>query len=131
MSVQGIEKSKSMVEESQSNDSDTFLLSARRYSTSSVRKTSERDFVSIYDSNSSCGAKACPLQWWRTHSEWSNLQTLARRMLTAQATSVACEFLFSVCGYMEGKRRQRLKPENMRKLVLLNRWKRFRMKYPL
>ena len=73
MSVQGIEKSKSMVEESQSNDSDTFLLSARRYSTSSVRKTSERDFVSIYDSNSSCGAKACPLQWWRTHSEWSNL----------------------------------------------------------
>lgn len=60
------------------------------------------------------------LDWWSNHGrEFPNLQILAKKYLTACATSVASERLFSLAGHVVSKRRSSLKPQMVNMLVSL------------
>jgi zinc finger BED domain-containing protein 1 (E3 SUMO-protein ligase ZBED1) len=64
-----------------------------------------------------------PLQWWKLHEDkYPVLAKLARKYLASTATTVPCERLFSVSGYIVNKKRASLEPTNVDKLVCLSNW---------
>ncbi|XP_051797253.1 E3 SUMO-protein ligase ZBED1-like [Acanthochromis polyacanthus] len=65
----------------------------------------------------------CPLRWWSSHAgAHEKLAPLARKYLSAPATSVPCERLFSVAGHVVNKKRAALLSENVNKSVCLSDW---------
>jgi len=78
------------------------------------------DQLSRYLTNPRISCKEDPLKWWQTYqTEFPLLAQLAKRYLAYQATSVACERVFSHAGYLVSKRRTRLTPESVETLVFL------------
>jgi zinc finger BED domain-containing protein 1 (E3 SUMO-protein ligase ZBED1) len=64
-----------------------------------------------------------PLQWWKLQEDkYPALAKLARKYLGSPATTVPCERLFSVSGYVVNKKRASLEPANVNKLVCLSNW---------
>ena len=64
-----------------------------------------------------------PLQWWKLNEHrYPKLSFLAKTILCIQATSVPCERLFSLAGYIVNKTRSSLEPNNVNKLVCLRSW---------
>lgn len=62
-----------------------------------------------------------PLQFWKKNKDnWPQLHNLALKYLTAQATSVPSERLFSKAGSIITEKRNRLKPKNVNMLCLLS-----------
>jgi hypothetical protein len=60
------------------------------------------------------------LQWWKAHkTELPMLSAISRYVLSACATSVASERLFSLSGHVVSKRRNALKPTLVNQLVFL------------
>ncbi|KAK7896627.1 hypothetical protein WMY93_021952 [Mugilogobius chulae] len=65
----------------------------------------------------------CPLQWWYSHSvAYEKLSSLGLKYLASPATSVPCERLFNLAGYIVQKKRVVLLPENVTKLICLSDW---------
>ncbi len=60
-----------------------------------------------------------PLAWWKLNStRFPHLARLAKKYLALPATSAAAERLFSKCGLVLSKLRNRLAPESLELLVL-------------
>ena len=63
------------------------------------------------------------LKWWAgNNGRFPYLPLIARELLSAPATSVPCERLFSHSGYSICKERSSLKAENAEHLICLNNW---------
>lgn len=63
-----------------------------------------------------------PLKWWKVNANrFPKLAPLAQRYLSAPATSVASERLFSTAGHILDSRRTRLSPQKAEQLIFLNR----------
>ncbi|TWW53090.1 hypothetical protein D4764_0012630 [Takifugu flavidus] len=59
-----------------------------------------------------------PLVYWTTNkARYPNLYHLANQYLATPASSVACERVFSKAGEMVSKKRNRLKPSTVEKLL--------------
>jgi hypothetical protein len=70
-----------------------------------------------------CDEKADPLLWWQAHQqEFPKLSLMARDYLCIQATSVACEQLFSVAANTITKTQNRLDPETVRATLCTKSW---------
>lgn len=62
-----------------------------------------------------------PLLWWRERrAKYPILARMARRFLCMQATSVACERVWSTAGNVLTARRTGLSPKNLESLVLIH-----------
>lgn len=62
-----------------------------------------------------------PLLWWKYNEKiYPAVSQLANKYLTAVATSVPCERLFSEAGQVITKRRNRLSPDRVNQLLFLN-----------
>lgn len=62
-----------------------------------------------------------PLMWWRMHSaEYPILSTLARKYLAIPATSAPAERVFSIAGDVVSKKRNRLKPDIVDKIIFVH-----------
>ena len=62
-----------------------------------------------------------PLKWWKTReSVYPNLSKIAKKYLGIVATSVPSERVFSKAGQVVTERRNRLKANNVQKLIFLN-----------
>ncbi|TWW69508.1 hypothetical protein D4764_18G0003140 [Takifugu flavidus] len=63
-----------------------------------------------------------PLVYWTTNkARYPNLYHLANQYLATPASSVPCERVFSKAGEMVSKKRNRLKPSTVEKLLFLNK----------
>ncbi|XP_030011319.1 zinc finger BED domain-containing protein 1-like [Sphaeramia orbicularis] len=63
-----------------------------------------------------------PLEYWHTQKHvYPHLYHLALRFLCSPASSVPCERVFSKAGEVISKRRNRLKPETVKKVLFLNK----------
>lgn len=63
-----------------------------------------------------------PLDYWELHRHvYPNLYKLAITFLCTPASSVPCERVFSKAGEILSKKRNRLKPNTLEKLVFLNK----------
>lgn len=66
--------------------------------------------------------KLDPIDWWRVNAHrFPILAAIARRFLSAPATSVASEQLFSVANVVFDPRRSRLSAVKAEQLIFLNR----------
>ena len=64
-----------------------------------------------------------PLTWWRLHQQlYPKLAVLAQKYLSPPATTVPCERLFSLAGFIADKRRAALLPESLNMLLCLKNW---------
>jgi hypothetical protein len=63
--------------------------------------------------------RADPLLYWK-NSKHVVLANLARTYLTANASSVPCEAMFSITGMMLNGRRSSLAPQNFNRLIFLH-----------
>ena len=63
--------------------------------------------------------RADPLLYWR-NSKYLILASLARTYLTASASSIPCEAMFSITGMMLNGRRSSLAPHAFNKLIFLH-----------
>lgn len=63
-----------------------------------------------------------PLFWKLNEAKYPELSKLARRILNIQATSVACERIFSRAGLVDEPLRSQLSDESFRSNMLLNAW---------
>ncbi|XP_068179073.1 E3 SUMO-protein ligase ZBED1-like [Antennarius striatus] len=62
-----------------------------------------------------------PLMYWKGHKrQYPHLYTLSRTWLCSPASSVPCEQVFSKAGEILSKRRNRLNPRTLEKLLFLN-----------
>lgn len=65
--------------------------------------------------------KICPFTWWKINvSTFPTLAKLAQKYLSAPASSVYSERLFSEAGLIYEKKRNRLKPKNAETLLFLH-----------
>ena len=65
---------------------------------------------------------ACALAWWKSKSAvYPNVSCLAKQILCVPGTSVPSERVFSTVGYCSDKRRSSLSPENLDKMIFLNK----------
>ncbi|XP_055082535.1 E3 SUMO-protein ligase ZBED1-like isoform X2 [Periophthalmus magnuspinnatus] len=63
-----------------------------------------------------------PLKYWESHKiQYPNLWRLAQKYLCIPASSVPCERIFSKAGELVSRRRCRLKPSTVEKLLFLNK----------
>ncbi|XP_077399284.1 zinc finger BED domain-containing protein 4-like [Vanacampus margaritifer] len=63
-----------------------------------------------------------PLQYWQTQRlNYPNLYKLAMKCLCTPSSSVPCERVFSKAGEIVSKRRNRLRPNMLKKLMFLNK----------
>ena len=77
--------------------------------------------LATYKQEALVGMQEDPLQWWQTNRHrFPRLAALARRYLSAPATSVDSERTFSVSGSICSEKRSRLSPERLEHLVFLN-----------
>lgn len=61
------------------------------------------------------------LEWWRSHEQFYPLiKNIARKYLSVPASSVSIERVFSLCGNLVNKKRCRLSPNNVDRLVFIN-----------
>lgn len=61
-----------------------------------------------------------PIKYWEEHP-CVELREIALKYLPIPGTSVASEALFSAAGYTATNRRNRLSPENLEKILFLNK----------
>ena len=74
-------------------------------------------------------SKKDPLVWWKDQRlVFPSLSILAAKFLATPATSVPSERVFSLAGYRVNKQRSSLAPENVDKLIFLN--KNYKLKVP-
>ena len=67
-------------------------------------------------------------EWWRTMVQnFRYLKKMAREYLTAPATSVSSERLFSLAGNVITKKRNRMNPETSKTIMCLNSWLDFKL----
>ena len=60
--------------------------------------------------------------WWKINeARYPNIAKLAKSMLCVPATSTAAERVFSAAGITVSKRRSCLKPENIDRILFLNK----------
>ena len=63
-----------------------------------------------------------PLIWWKEHEiKFPSLASLAKKYLVPQATSVPAERLFSTAGNILTKKRNKLSPDHLNKLIFINK----------
>ena len=61
-----------------------------------------------------------PLIWWKSRAScYKYLSSLAQKVLSVVATSVASERIFSTAGNIINEKRSRIKPDNVNKLIFL------------
>ena len=63
------------------------------------------------------------LQWWKTHeASLPNMSLMAKDFLSVQSSSASSERMFSVCGNLLTKQRNRLSAKKLRISVCLKSW---------
>ena len=63
-----------------------------------------------------------PLHWWKNNSfKYTYLSRVAKRLLCVPASSVPSERIFSLAGIVLAKQRANLAPENVDKILFLNK----------
>lgn len=78
--------------------------------------------VHAYLSEPNILRKADPLTYWeKQKAVYPNLYALAVTFLCTPASSVPCERLFSKAGELLCKKRNRLSPKTLEKLIFLNK----------
>ena len=90
--------------EDEDSDGDVFAI-VTQYLSSNEKPTDEE--------------RADPLLYWR-NSKFLVLASLARTYLTASASSVPCEAMFSITGMMSNGRRSSLVPHTFNRLIFLH-----------
>ena len=81
-----------------------------------------RNEVALYASGPTIDRHQSPLLWWRKNSgTYPRLAILARKYLSAPASSVYSEILFSTAGNVYEDKRSRLLPVHGEMLTFLNR----------
>ena len=89
----------------------------------SEEETPVDNAVERYKVEPSASLDQCPLKWWPEHTAiHGKMAHIARKYLGTPATTVLCESLFSLAGYIVQKRRSSLSPENGNKLICLSDW---------
>lgn len=79
--------------------------------------------VERYKAEPELDQDACPLQWWISHkASHPTVAKLAAKFLSAPATTVPCERLFSAAGHILDKKRASLSSSNLNKLLCLHNW---------
>ncbi|KAK0140929.1 Zinc finger BED domain-containing protein 1 [Merluccius polli] len=98
---------------------DTSVMEARRSQNVTADATVE---VQRYLSEPNIGRLENPLGYWeRQKLLYPNLHKLALAFLCTPASSVPCERVFSKAGEVVSKKRNRLKPKTVEKLLFLNK----------
>jgi hypothetical protein len=83
----------------------------------------EKDKLEKYLLQPPCGMDVYPLDWWKANeSTYPTLALMARDYLAAQATSVACERIFSAGRDLITPTRCRLSQERVSRMMLLKHW---------
>lgn len=78
--------------------------------------------VQRYLSEPNIGRHENPLEYWeRQKLVYPNLYNLSLAFLCTPASSVPCERIFSKAGEVVSKKRNRLKPKTVEKLLFLNK----------
>ena len=81
------------------------------------------DEISLYRREMCLDMDSDPLQWWQKHQNlYPKLAILAKKYLGTPATTVPCERLFSIAGFIADKRRAALLPESLNVLLCLKDW---------
>ena len=81
-----------------------------------------RDEIIRYMTTDRVSGKTDPLAWWEVKQMlFPSPSCLAVRFLSTPATSVPSERVFSAAGYTVNKQRSSLSPENVDKLIFLNK----------
>ena len=81
-----------------------------------------RDEIIRYMTTDRVSGKTDPLAWWEVKQMlFPSLSCLTVRFLSTPATSVPGERVFSAAGYTVNKQRSSLYPENVDKLIFLNK----------
>lgn len=83
------------------------------------------DEVDLYMKEPQIDIDQDPLKWWRTQNKFPRLRALARRSLAVFATSIFCEEVNSMAGYIVNPRRASLSSKTVKYLVFLNRNRQF------
>uniref|UniRef100_A0A3B5QTD9 HAT C-terminal dimerisation domain-containing protein n=1 Tax=Xiphophorus maculatus TaxID=8083 RepID=A0A3B5QTD9_XIPMA len=98
---------------------DTSVMEAKRTQNVSEDATVE---IQRYLSEANISRLENPLEYWANHrSLYPNLYKLALIYLCTPASSVPCERVFSKAGEVVSKKRNRLKPKTVEKLLFLNK----------
>jgi hypothetical protein len=84
----------------------------------SGQSTTNHNEVDQYFTMQSIGLMENPLTWWASRqTTLPRLAMLAKKFLAIPATSVSCERLFSASGNIMNKKRTRLAPATLSKIV--------------
>lgn len=98
---------------------DVSVMEARTSQNATADATVE---VQRYLSEPNIGRLENPLEYWeRQQLIYPTLYKLAIAFLSTPASSVPCERVFSKAGEVVSKRRNRLKPKTVEKLLFLNK----------
>lgn len=98
---------------------DTSVMEARKTQNVTADATVE---VQRYLSEPNISRLEKPLEYWeRQKFLYENLYRLALAFLCTPASSVPCERVFSKAGEVVSKKRNRLKPKTVEKLLFLNK----------
>lgn len=90
---------------------------ARSRATTNTSYDSLRHFLSI----KVIDRKSNPIEFWTENSQsYPDLRSLALKYLIIPATSVPCERVFSKAGNLITEKRNRLKPKNVNKMLVLS-----------
>ena len=81
-----------------------------------------RDEIVRYMTVDRVSSKIDPIAWWKGNSMlFPSLSCLAGKILSTPATSVPSERVFSAAGFVVNKQRSSLAPENVDRLIFLNK----------
>ena len=80
---------------------------------------SSHDEVELYLNLPPIAIEEDPLRWWRNAHSFPRLRALARRSLAVFATSVFCEEVNSLAGYVVNPRRTSLASKTVKHLIFL------------
>ena len=81
-----------------------------------------QDELDMYLQTKPPSRKVNVFEWWKINeTRYPNIAKLAKSMLCVPATSTAAEWVFSAAGITVSKRRSCLKPENVDRLLFLNK----------
>ncbi|XP_047671233.1 zinc finger BED domain-containing protein 4-like [Tachysurus fulvidraco] len=100
------------------------LLDQRVMETRKVKSATANATIEVqhYLSESNIPRSENPLQYWHKHKHiYPHLYMLALGFLCFPASSVPCEWVFSKAGEVVSKKRNRLRPSTVEKILFLNK----------
>lgn len=99
-----------------------FLLASSDTDTDEEEESTDK-CLDCYKAEPKMDMGGCPLKWWsKREGAHAGLAPIAHKYLSTPATTVPCEWLFSLSGHIVQKKRAALAPDNVNRLVCLSSW---------